>query len=143
MRQNYSCCKVIYMGDACGPENVCNTCMKTVHVGSMDRGFTVYVHSPYIFMVWYLIRNQGQLHLYQRLLWRYSWNRDFSIVCLIKVFFLLSNSIPVISVCALFNIIHMTWLRSFLVKYNVSVLVIWIYFVWKLTYITVDSNCVW
>jgi septal ring factor EnvC (AmiA/AmiB activator) len=31
------------MGDAQGPEKVNNTCVKTVHVGTMGRGFTVIV----------------------------------------------------------------------------------------------------
>jgi len=36
------CGKVIYMGDVQGPEKVNNTCVKTMHVGMMGRGFTVY-----------------------------------------------------------------------------------------------------
>jgi hypothetical protein len=30
------------MGDAQGPEKVNDTCMKTMHVGTVDRGFTVF-----------------------------------------------------------------------------------------------------
>jgi hypothetical protein len=41
MRENDSFGKVIYMGDVQGPEKVKDTCVKTMHVGMMDRGFTV------------------------------------------------------------------------------------------------------
>jgi hypothetical protein len=41
MQENDSCGKVIYMGDIQGPEKVNNTCVKTVHAGMMDIGFTV------------------------------------------------------------------------------------------------------
>jgi hypothetical protein len=41
MRENDSCWKVIYMGNVQGPEKVNYTCMKTVHAGTIDRGFTV------------------------------------------------------------------------------------------------------
>jgi hypothetical protein len=33
---------VIYMGYVQGPEKVNYICMKTMHAGTMDRGFTVY-----------------------------------------------------------------------------------------------------
>jgi len=39
--ENDSCGEVTYMGNIQGPENVNKTCVKTVHVGTMDRGFTV------------------------------------------------------------------------------------------------------
>jgi hypothetical protein len=41
MWEDSSCEKVIYMDDVQGPEKVNNTCMKTMHKGMMDRGFTV------------------------------------------------------------------------------------------------------
>jgi hypothetical protein len=44
MWKNDSCGKVIYMGDVKGQEKVNNTCVKTMHAGKMDRGFTVLVH---------------------------------------------------------------------------------------------------
>jgi hypothetical protein len=40
MQENDSHGKVIYTGDVQGPQKVNNTCMKTTHVGTMDRGFT-------------------------------------------------------------------------------------------------------
>jgi hypothetical protein len=43
MQENYTCGKVTYMGDVQGPEKVNDTCMKTMHAGTMDRGFTVYM----------------------------------------------------------------------------------------------------
>jgi hypothetical protein len=33
------------MGDVQGPEKVNNTCMKTMHAGTMDRGFSFIYHS--------------------------------------------------------------------------------------------------
>jgi hypothetical protein len=42
MQENDSCGKVIYMDDVQGPEKVNDTCMKTVHAGTQDRGFSVY-----------------------------------------------------------------------------------------------------
>jgi hypothetical protein len=39
MRENDRCGKVIYMSDVQGPEKVNDICMKTLHVGTMDRGF--------------------------------------------------------------------------------------------------------
>jgi hypothetical protein len=42
MQENARCRKVIYIGDGQGPENMKVTCMKTMHTGTMDRGFTVY-----------------------------------------------------------------------------------------------------
>jgi len=36
------------MGDVQGPEKVNDTCMKTMHAGTMDRGFTLYLF-PYFF----------------------------------------------------------------------------------------------
>jgi hypothetical protein len=41
MRENYSCGRVIYMGNVQGPEKMNNTCMKTMHAGMMDSGFTI------------------------------------------------------------------------------------------------------
>jgi hypothetical protein len=41
--KNDSYGKVIYMGNVHGPEKVNDTCVKTVRVGAMDRGFTVLV----------------------------------------------------------------------------------------------------
>jgi hypothetical protein len=41
MQKNYSCGKVIYIGDVQGQEKVKNTCMETMHAGMMNRGFTV------------------------------------------------------------------------------------------------------
>jgi hypothetical protein len=41
MRENDRCGKVIYMSDAQGPEKVNDICMKTLHVGTMDRGFVL------------------------------------------------------------------------------------------------------
>jgi hypothetical protein len=41
MRENDSSGEVIYMGDVQGPEIVNDTCVKTVHVEMIDRGFTV------------------------------------------------------------------------------------------------------
>jgi hypothetical protein len=38
-----SCGKVNYMGDVQEPEKVKNTCVKTMHVGTMDRGFNVFM----------------------------------------------------------------------------------------------------
>jgi hypothetical protein len=43
MWKNVSCGKVIYVGDVQEPEKVNDTCMKTVHAGTMDRGFTVFI----------------------------------------------------------------------------------------------------
>jgi hypothetical protein len=42
--ENDSCGKVIYLGDVRGPEKVNDTCVETVHVGTMDRGFTLLWH---------------------------------------------------------------------------------------------------
>jgi hypothetical protein len=42
MREKDICGEVIYMGDVQGPEKVNDTCVKTMHAGMMDRGFTVY-----------------------------------------------------------------------------------------------------
>jgi acetyl-CoA carboxylase beta subunit len=41
MWKNDSCGKVIYIDDVQGPEKVNNTCVRTMHVGTMERGFTV------------------------------------------------------------------------------------------------------
>jgi hypothetical protein len=43
MRENNSLEKVTYMGNVQGPEKVNDTCLKTMHVGTMDRGFTVLI----------------------------------------------------------------------------------------------------
>jgi hypothetical protein len=32
--------KVIYMGDVQGPQKMSETCVKTMHAGTMRRGFT-------------------------------------------------------------------------------------------------------
>jgi hypothetical protein len=40
MWENRSCGKVIYIGDIQEPEKVNGTCLKAMHVGTMDRGFT-------------------------------------------------------------------------------------------------------
>jgi hypothetical protein len=42
MLENDSCENVIYMLDVQEPEKVNDTCVKTMHTGTMDRGFTVY-----------------------------------------------------------------------------------------------------
>jgi hypothetical protein len=39
--ENDECGKVIYMGDVQGPEKVNDTCVITMHAGTMDRGFIV------------------------------------------------------------------------------------------------------
>jgi hypothetical protein len=41
MRENNSYEKVIHVGDVQGPEKVNDTCMKTLHAGMLDSGFTV------------------------------------------------------------------------------------------------------
>jgi hypothetical protein len=41
MQENNSCGKFIYIGDVQGPEKVNDTCVKTMHAGTMYRGFTV------------------------------------------------------------------------------------------------------
>jgi hypothetical protein len=41
MQENNSCGKVIDMGDVPGSEKVNDTWMKTLHVGTLDRGFTL------------------------------------------------------------------------------------------------------
>jgi hypothetical protein len=41
MQKNYSGRKVIYMEDVQGPEKVNDTWVKTMYMGTMDRGFTV------------------------------------------------------------------------------------------------------
>jgi hypothetical protein len=33
----------VYMGDFMGPDKVNDTCGKTMHTGTMDRGFTVFI----------------------------------------------------------------------------------------------------
>lgn len=43
MRENGSCGKVIYIGDVPGPEKENDTCVKTLPVGTMDRGFTIHI----------------------------------------------------------------------------------------------------
>jgi hypothetical protein len=43
MQENNSCGKVIYVGDVQEPVKVNNTCVKTMHGGMMDRGFTVFL----------------------------------------------------------------------------------------------------
>jgi hypothetical protein len=43
MQEDNSCRKVTYVGDVQGPENVKDTCVKTVRAGTMDRGLTVYI----------------------------------------------------------------------------------------------------
>jgi hypothetical protein len=43
MWENYSYGTAIYMGDVHRPKQVKDTCMKTLHAGTMDRGFTVLV----------------------------------------------------------------------------------------------------
>jgi hypothetical protein len=43
MWENNSFKKVIYMGNVQGPEKVNYTCVKTMHVGITNRGFTVIV----------------------------------------------------------------------------------------------------
>jgi Tfp pilus assembly protein PilX len=39
------------MCDVQGPEKVNDTCMKTMHVGTMDRGFTLYLYLFIIYLV--------------------------------------------------------------------------------------------
>jgi riboflavin synthase len=41
MKNERGCGKVIYMGDVQGSEKLDDTCVKTMHVGMMGRGFTV------------------------------------------------------------------------------------------------------
>jgi acetyl-CoA carboxylase beta subunit len=41
VKKNDECRKLIYMDDVQRPEKVNNTCVKTVHAGTMDRGFAV------------------------------------------------------------------------------------------------------
>jgi hypothetical protein len=41
MQENNSCGKFIYMDGVQGPEKANDTCVNTMHVGTMDRGFTV------------------------------------------------------------------------------------------------------
>jgi hypothetical protein len=41
MCENDSSEEVIYIGNIQGPEKVKDTCVKTVHANTMDRGFTV------------------------------------------------------------------------------------------------------
>jgi hypothetical protein len=43
MQENNSRGKVNYVGDVREPVKVNNTCMKTMHGGMMDRGFTVFL----------------------------------------------------------------------------------------------------
>jgi hypothetical protein len=50
IQENDSYREVIYMGDVQGPEKVNDTCVKTMHAGTMDRGFTLLL-SPYIVKV--------------------------------------------------------------------------------------------
>jgi hypothetical protein len=40
MRENNSCEKVIYMSYVQRPQKVNDTCVKTMNVGTMDRGYT-------------------------------------------------------------------------------------------------------
>jgi hypothetical protein len=42
VRENNSCRKVTYVCDIQGPEEVNNTFMETMRVGTMDSGFTVF-----------------------------------------------------------------------------------------------------
>jgi hypothetical protein len=44
---NDNCGKVTYMGNLQGPKKENDTCVKTMHVGTMDRGFTVYNYLLY------------------------------------------------------------------------------------------------
>jgi hypothetical protein len=41
MRENDSCGEIIYTSDVQEPEKVNDICVKTTHMGRMDRGFTV------------------------------------------------------------------------------------------------------
>jgi hypothetical protein len=41
MWENDSCRKVIYMGNVHSAEKVNSTCVRSIYVGKMDRGFTV------------------------------------------------------------------------------------------------------
>jgi hypothetical protein len=38
---NNECGKIIYMGNVQGPDEMNDTCVKTMHAGTMGRGFTV------------------------------------------------------------------------------------------------------
>jgi hypothetical protein len=42
LQKNDKCEKLIYIGNVQGPEKVNDTCVKTMHVGTINRGFTVY-----------------------------------------------------------------------------------------------------
>jgi hypothetical protein len=44
MREDDSCGKVTYMGVVQGPEKVIDTWVKTVRVGTIERGFTASEH---------------------------------------------------------------------------------------------------
>jgi hypothetical protein len=46
MQENDSCRKVLYAGDVQWPEKVNDTCMQRMHMGTMDRSFTV-IHSKH------------------------------------------------------------------------------------------------
>jgi hypothetical protein len=48
VRENNGCRKVTYMCDIQGPEEVNNTFMETMHVGTMDSGFTVFFFFVYL-----------------------------------------------------------------------------------------------
>jgi hypothetical protein len=54
MRENSSNEKVIRVGDVQGPEKVNDTCMKTLHAGMLDSGFTVLINMPYFLIVSHL-----------------------------------------------------------------------------------------
>jgi hypothetical protein len=43
MQEIDSCRKVTYMGDVQGLEKMNDTCVNTMHVGTMARGFTAFV----------------------------------------------------------------------------------------------------
>jgi hypothetical protein len=53
MRENYSCGKVFYMGDVQGPQKVNDTCVKTMHAGTMDRDLTVLTEKPIPVTLWF------------------------------------------------------------------------------------------
>jgi hypothetical protein len=44
MRESY-----FYMGDVQGPEKVNDPCVKTLHAGTMDRGYIVFMKSTLVF----------------------------------------------------------------------------------------------
>lgn len=51
MQENSSCRKVTYMGNVKRPETVNDTCMKTMHVVVMNRGFTVFCYEQFFICI--------------------------------------------------------------------------------------------